>query len=52
MKLYKLAGKFDDQQQYKYIIEAFMVSIPDGFNENNPIPPGPSMTVKNTSTIK
>ena len=36
-KLYKQAGQFDDQQQFKDIIEALMVSTPESFNDNSPI---------------
>ena len=35
MRLYKPAGKFDDQQQYKAIIESAIVSTPDGFTDNS-----------------
>ena len=34
-KLYKHASKFDDQQQFKDIIEAGMVSNPEGFTNNS-----------------
>ena len=36
-KLYKQAGKCDDQQQFKDILEAAMVSTPEGFTDNSPI---------------
>ena len=51
-KLYKSARKFDDQQQYKSVIEAKIVSIPERFTENSPISPGPYVTVKNNGVIK
>ena len=48
-KLYKSSGKCDDQQQYKAILEASMVSTTDLFTGNSSISPGPSVTVKNSS---
>ena len=36
-KLYKHAGKCDDQQKFKDIIEVNMVSNPEGFTNNSPI---------------
>ena len=51
-KLYKYAGKYDDQQQYKSIIETAMVSSIEVFIDNSPMPPRPSVTVKKPSTIK
>ena len=48
-KLYKYDGKCDYQQQYKAILEAEMVTITEGFTDNSPMSPGPSVTVKNTS---
>ena len=38
-KLYKYAGKCDDQQQYKVIIEAEMVSTHEEITENSPMSP-------------
>ena len=38
-KLYKQAGKCDNKQQFKYIIDAAMFSTPEGFTENSPISP-------------
>ena len=35
--LYENAGKCDEQQQLKDIIEATMVSTPEGFTNNSPI---------------
>ena len=51
-KLYTSAGKFDDQHQYKSIIEAEMVSNPDRFTDNGTLSPGPSVTVINPSARK
>ena len=36
-KLYKQYGKCDDQQKFKDILEASMVSTPEGFTYNIPI---------------
>ena len=44
--LYKLAGKFGDQQQFKYILEADMVSTPEEFTDNIPTSPMISSPVK------
>ena len=38
-KLYKQAGKCDDQQKFKDIIEAAKFSTPEGFTNNSPISP-------------
>ena len=38
-KLYKQAGKWDDQNQFKDILEAVMVSTPEGDTNNSPISP-------------
>ena len=51
-KLYKSAGKCDDQQQYKSIIVAAIVSTPYGFTDNSKISPGPYVTVKYNSARK
>ena len=45
-KFYKQAGKFDDQQQFKDILEAAMVSTPEGLIDNIPISPRTSSSVK------
>ena len=37
--IYKQAGKCDDQQQFKDILEADMVSTPEGLTNNSPIYP-------------
>ena len=44
--LYKTAGKCNDQQQYKAITEAAMVSIPEGFTNNSQMSPRKYVTVK------
>ena len=49
-KLYKTAGKCDDQQQYKAIIEAEMVSTPEGFTDNSLMTPNPYISNKNPSS--
>ena len=41
------SGKFYDQQQYKAILEATMVSTPEGFTDNSLMSPGLYVTVKN-----
>ena len=51
-KLYKQAGKCDDQQQFKDILEADMVSTPEGFTNNSPISPMTSTLVKKPSALK
>ena len=48
-KKYKSAGKCDDKNQYKSILEAEMVSTTDIFTDNNPMSPVPSVTVKKPS---
>ena len=35
-KIYKHAGKCDDQQHLKYILEAALLSIPEGLIDNSP----------------
>ena len=44
--LYKQAGKCDDQQQFKDILEDNMVSTPDGFTNKSTISPMASTSVK------
>ena len=46
-KLYKSCGKCGDQQQYKDIVEAAMVSNTEGLNNNTPISVSTSGTLKN-----
>ena len=48
-KLYKQAGKCDDQQQFKDILEAAMVSNPEGFTNDITISPITSTPVKQPS---
>ena len=38
-KLYKTAGKCNDQQQYKTMIETALVSTPEGYNYNISLTP-------------
>ena len=38
-KGYKQSGKCDNQQKFKDILEAAMVSTPEGFIDNSPIYP-------------
>ena len=45
--LYKQASKCDNQQQLKDILEAAMVSTPEGFTNNSPISPMISSPAKN-----
>ena len=47
--LYKQAGKCDNQQQLKYILEAAMVFTPEGFTYNIPISPMNPTPVKKPS---
>ena len=51
-KIIQSAAKLDYQQQYKYIIEAAMVSTPEIFFENSSMSPSPSVNVKNPSARK
>ena len=51
-KIYKQSGKCDDQQQFKDILEAAMVSTPEGFTNNSPISPMKSTPVKKPSAKK
>ena len=50
--LYKQAGKCDNQQQFKDILEAAMVSTPEGFTNNSRISPMKSSPVKKRSAQK
>ena len=45
-KIIQKAGKCDDQQQFKDILEADMVSTPDGFSKKSSISPMTSTPVK------
>ena len=51
-KLYKHAVKCDNQQQFKDVLEAAMVSTPEGFNDNIPIYTTTSIPVKKPSVKK
>ena len=51
-KLCKFSGKFDNQQHYKAILGASMVSIPEGFTESIPMSHTQYVTVKNPSARK
>ena len=51
-KLYKQDGKCDNQQQLKDILEADMVSTPEGFTNNIPISPMISTPIKKPSAQK
>ena len=50
--LYKQNGKCDNKQQFKDILEADMVSTPEGFTNNSPISPMTSSPVKTPSAQK
>ena len=51
-KLYKFSGKCDDQQQYKSIIEAAMISSPVECTDNIPMPSSQFDPTKNPGEIK
>ena len=51
-KLYKHAEKCNNQQQLKDILEATMVSTPEGFTYNSPISPTKPTPVKKPSARK
>ena len=51
-KIYQHSGKCDDQQKLKDIIEAAMLSTPEGFTDNSPNVPIPSTPVKKASASK
>ena len=51
-KLYKQAGKCDGQQKFKDILEADMVSTPEGFIDNSPIFPMTLTPVKKPNARK
>ena len=51
-KLYKQAGKCDDQKQFKDILEAAMVYTTEGYTNNSPISPMKSTRVKQSSAQK
>ena len=49
---HKSSGNCDDQQHWKDILEASMVSNPEGFSENSPMSLIPYVIVKNCIAIK
>ena len=51
-RLYKQSGKCDGQQQIKDILEAAIVSTPEGFTNKSPISPMTSSPVKKPSAQK
>ena len=51
-KIYKQAGKCDDQKQFKDILRAAMVSTPEGFTDNSNISTRTSTPVKKPSARK
>ena len=51
-KLYKTAGKYEDQQHYKTMIESAMVSTPEGCIEKSPMITNPYVSDKKPSAIK
>ena len=51
-KIYKHAGKCDDQQNLKDIIEAALLSTPEGFTDNSHNVHMPSTLVKKTKCYK
>ena len=51
-KIYQHAGKFYDQQNFKDVINAFMVSTPDGVIDKSPNVPMTSTPVQKPSASK
>ena len=51
-KLYTSAGKFDDKNQYKAILEAETVSNTERFTDNIPMSNGTYATLRNPITRK
>ena len=51
-KIYKHAGKFDDQQNLKEILESDLLSTPEAFTDNSPNVNMPSTPVKKPSARK
>ena len=45
-EIIKSSSKCDDQQQYKAVIKAAMISTPEGFNDNSTISFGPYVPIK------
>ena len=50
--IYQHAGKCNDQQKLKDILEAAILSTPEGFIDNSPNVPMPSTPVKKPSARK
>ena len=51
-KLLKTAGKCDDQQQYKVILDIEMVSTIEGCTNDSPMTPNPYVYTKKIRAIK
>ena len=51
-KLYTSSHKCDNQQEYKYVLEAATVSTPERFTDNSPVSPGNFLTFRKPSKIK
>ena len=51
-KSYKHAVNCDEQKQFKYILEAAMVSTPEGFTDNSPRSPMTPTPFKKPSARK
>ena len=51
-KLYHHSGNCDNQRQLKYILEATMVSTPEGFTNNSPVSTMTPTQVKKQNEIK
>ena len=51
-KIYQHVGKYNDQQNLKYIIDAAILSTPEGVTENSPNVHMTSTPVKKTSASK
>ena len=51
-KIYKQAGKCDDQHQIKAILETAMICTPKGFTDNSPMLSITSVTVTQHNTTK
>ena len=51
-KLFKNSGKRDYKKKHRKILEATMVSTPEGFTDNSKMTPNPYVSKKNPSAIK
>ena len=51
-KIYQHAGKYDDQQKIKDILEAALIYTPEGLTDNSPNVHMPSTPVKKPSAMK